>query len=172
IVLWGDHGWHLGEHRIFGKHTSFEKALNSVLIMRTPGMKKPGHPTDALVQSIDIYPTLAKLCGLTPPKDINGKIFLDLLNNPSLPGPEYALSYNQSYGPPFRGKPRMYAVTLRSRVYRYVQWQKDLAEGEILFRELYDHRSDPDETNNLAVKKPKMIKKFAELITEHVKTKH
>jgi arylsulfatase A-like enzyme len=60
-VLWGDHGWHLGEHRIFGKHTSFEKALKSVLIMRTPGMKKPGRPTDALVQSIDIYPTLAKL---------------------------------------------------------------------------------------------------------------
>ena len=66
----------------------------------------------------------------------------------------------------------MYAVTLRTRVYRYIQWQKDLAEGDIFFRELYDHRSDPDETNNLAVKKPKMIKKFAELITEHVKTKH
>ena len=168
IVLWGDHGWHLGEHRIFGKHTSFEKALKSVLIIRTPGMKKPGHPTDALVQSIDIYPTLAKLCGLTPPKDINGKIFLDLLNNPILPGPEYALSYNQSYGPPFRGQPRMYAVTLRSRVYRYIQWQKDLAEGEILFRELYDHRSDPDETNNLAVKEPKVIKRFEKTLRENL----
>ena len=168
IVLWGDHGWHLGEHRIFGKHTSFEKALKSVLIMRTPGMKKPGRPTDALVQSIDIYPTLAKLSGLTPPKDINGKNFLDLLNNPSLPGPEYAFSYNQSYGPPFRGKPRMYAVTLRSRVYRYIQWQKDLAEGEILFRELYDHRSDPGETNNLAASEPKVIKHFEKILNEHL----
>jgi arylsulfatase A-like enzyme len=168
IVLWGDHGWHLGEHRIFGKHTSFEKALKSVLIMRTPGMKKPGRLTDALVQSIDIYPTLAKLCGLTPPKDINGKNFLDLLNNPSLPGPEYALSYNQSYGPPFRGKPRMYAVTLRSRVYRYIQWQKDLAKGEILFRELYDHRSDPNETNNLATSEPKVIEHFEKILREHL----
>jgi arylsulfatase A-like enzyme len=168
IVLWGDHGWHLGEHRIFGKHTSFEKALNSVLIVRTPGMKYPGRPTDALVQSIDIYPTLAKLCGLTPPKDINGKNFLDLLNNPSLPGPEYALSYNQSYGPPFRGKPRMYAVTLRSRVFRYIQWQKDLAEGEILFRELYDHRSDPGETNNLAARESKVIKHFEKMLREHL----
>jgi arylsulfatase A-like enzyme len=168
IVLWGDHGWHLGEHRIFGKHTSFEKALKSVLIMRTPGMKKPGRPTDALVQSIDIYPTLAKFCGLTPPKDINGKNFLDLLNNPSLPGPEYALSYNQSYGPPFRGKPRMYAVTLRSRFFRYIQWQKDLAEGEILFRELYDHRSDPGETNNLTASEPKVIKHFEKILREHL----
>ena len=168
IMLVSDHGWHLGEHRIFGKHTSFEKALKSVLIMRTPGMKKPGRPTDALVQSIDIYPTLAKLSGLTPPKDINGKNFLDLLNNPSLPGPEYAFSYNQSYGPPFRGKPRMYAVTLRSRVYRYIQWQKDLAEGEILFRELYDHRSDPGETNNLAASEPKVIKHFEKILNEHL----
>ena len=66
----------------------------------------------------------------------------------------------------------MYAVTLRSRVYRYVQWQKDLAEGDILFQELDDHRSDPDEVYNLAVKKPKMTTKFAELIPEHVKTNH
>ena len=132
IVLWGDHGWHLGEHRIFGKHTSFEKALNSVLIVRTPRMNYPGRPTDALVQSIDIYPTLAKLSGLTPPKDIDGRTFLDLLNDPSLKGPEYAISYNQSYGAPFRGQPRMYAVTLRSRDYRYTQWQKDLGR-EISF---------------------------------------
>ena len=105
---------------------------------------------------------------MTPPKDINGKIFLDLLNNPSLPGPEYALSYNQSYGPPFRGQPRMYAVTLRSRVYRYIQCQKDLAEGDILFRELYDHRSDPDETNNLSAKEPKVVKRFEKMLREHL----
>ena len=62
----------------------------------------------------------------------------------------------------------MYAVTLRSRVYRYVQWQKDLAEGDIFFRELYDHRSDPDETNNLAVKEPKVIKRFEKTLREHL----
>ena len=135
-------------------------------------MNYPGRPTDALVQSIDIYPTLAKLSGLTPPKDIDGRTFLDLLNDPSLKGPEYAISYNQSYGAPFRGQTRMYAVTLRSRDYRYTQWQKDLGRGDIIFKELYDHRSDPDEVDNLAAKKPKMIKQFAELITEHVMTKH
>jgi iduronate 2-sulfatase len=62
----------------------------------------------------------------------------------------------------------MYAVTLRSRVFRYIQWQKDLAEGEILFRELYDHRSDPDETNNLATSEPKVIKHFEKMLREHL----
>ena len=62
----------------------------------------------------------------------------------------------------------MYAVTLRSRVYRYVQWQKDLAEGDILFQELYDHRSDPDETNNLAAKEPKVVKRFEKMLREHL----
>ena len=62
----------------------------------------------------------------------------------------------------------MYAVTLRSRVFRYIQWQKDLAEGEILFRELYDHRSDPGETNNLAAGEPKVIKHFEKILREHL----
>ena len=167
IVLWGDHGWHLGEHRIFGKHTSFERALKSVLIVRTPKMKRPGRPTDALVQSIDLYPTLAGLCGLTPPADIDGRPFLDLLDDPDLAGPEYALSYNQSYGAPFRGLPRLHAVTLRTRDYRYIQWQRDLGREDILFQELYDHRSDPKEADNLATKKPEVVKRLEELLAEH-----
>lgn len=164
IVLWGDHGWHLGEHRIFGKHTSFERALKSVLIMRTPDMKSPGRSTDALVQSIDIYPTLVGLCGLTPPADIDGHPFLDLLDDPDLAGPEYALSYNQSYGAPFRGLPQLYAVSLRTRDYRYIQWQRDLNQGEILFQELYDHRSDPEEEDNLAAREPQVVKRFEGLL--------
>ncbi len=56
--------------------------------------------TEALVQSIDLYPTLAELCGLTSPADIDGRPFLDLLDDPDLAGPDYAISYNQSYAPP------------------------------------------------------------------------
>ena len=167
IVLWGDHGWHLGEHRVFGKHTSFERALKSVLIVRTPDMKHPGRPTEALVQSIDLYPTLAGLCGLTPPTDIDGRPFLDLLDDPSLPGPEVALSYNQSYGAPFRKLPRLHAVSLRTRDYRYIQWQRDLGRGEILFQELYDHRSDPEEQSNLATKHPEIVARLANRLAEH-----
>lgn len=171
VVLWGDHGWHLGEHRIFGKHTSFEKALKSVLIMRTPQMKNPGRPTEALVQSIDLYPTLAGLCGLTPPEDIDGRPFLDLLDEPNLAGPKYALSYNQSYGAPFSGLPRLFAVTLRTRDYRYIQWQRNLGLGEILFQELYDHRSDPEEEDNLATQEPEVVKRLEALLGERPSVK-
>ena len=167
IVLWGDHGWHLGEHHLFGKHTSFERALKSPLIIRTPSMKNKGRSTSALVQSIDIYPTLAALCGLTPPSDIDGRPFLDLLDDPGLPGPEVALSYNMSYGAPFRGMRRIYAVTLRTGDYRYIQWQRDLGQGDILFQELYDHRVDPDEKDNLAKKKPELVDALSNLLTKY-----
>jgi len=170
IVLWGDHGWHLGEHHIFGKHTSFERALESALIVRTPGMKDAGKPTDALVQSIDIYPTLAELCGLTPPADIDGRSFVDLLENPDIDGPEYALSYNQSYGAPFLAENkkfgRLYAVSMRTKDYRYIQWQQNLEQGEVIFQELYDHRIDPDEKNNLAQKKPELVDTLSHLLAK------
>ena len=167
IVLWGDHGWHLGEHHLFGKHTSFETALKSPLIIRTPAMKNKGWSTSALVQSIDIYPTLAGLCGLTPPADIDGRPFLDLLEDPNLPGPEVALSYNMSYGAPFRGMRRMYAVTMRTKDYRYIQWRKVLGRGELMFQELYDHRVDPSEKSNLAKKKPELVDALSKLLTKH-----
>jgi len=170
-VLWGDHGWHLGEHHIFGKHTSFEGALKSVLIIRTPAMKNQGRPTGALVQSIDIYPTLAGLCGLTPPADIDGTAFLDLLDNPDLAGPEYVLSYNMSYGPSFRNLGRLHAVTMRTRDYRYVQWQKDLGQGAVIFQELYDHRMDPDEEDNLAPKEPEVVKELSKRLAKHQNNK-
>ena len=166
IVLWGDHGWHLGEHHLFGKHTSFERALKSPLIIRTPAMKNKGRATSALVQSIDIYPTLAGLCSLTPPADIDGRPFLDLLEDPNLPGPEVALSYNMSYGAPFRGMRRMYAVTMRTKDYRYIQWQKDLGRGEFMFQELYDHRVDPDEKDNLAESNPKVIERLSKRLVQ------
>lgn len=172
IVLWGDHGWHLGEHRLFGKHSSFERALKSVLIVKTPAMKHRGKSTSALVQSLDIYPTLAELCGLTAPDDLGGRSFVDLLENPDLVGPEVALSYNLTYGisnnPPFKKYRRLHAVTMRTKDYRYIQWQKELGIGEIIFQELYDHRTDPDEKNNLAGNNPELVEGLSTLLTQQL----
>ena len=172
IVLWGDHGWHLGEHHLFGKHSSFERSLKSVLIVQTPAMKHKGKPTSALVQSLDIYPTLAELCGLTPPADLGGRSFVDLLENPDLAGPEVALSYNLTYGisnnPSFKKFRRLHAVTMRTKDYRYIQWQKELGQGEIIFQELYDHRTDPDEKNNLANQKAELVKSLSRLLAKHL----
>ena len=167
VVLWGDHGWHLGEHHLFGKHTSFENALRSPLIIRTPSMKNRGRPTRALTQSIDIYPTLARLCGLMPPADIDGTALLDILDDPDLAGPEYALSYNMSWGGSSKKWGRLHAVTMRTREHRFVQWQKDLGRGEIIHQELYDHRTDPEEQNNIATKHPAIVARLAKRLAKH-----
>ena len=66
-----------------------------------------------------------------------------------------------SYGAPFRVLRRMYAVTMRTKDYRYIQWQKDLGRGELMFQELYDHRVDPDEKDNLAESYPKVIERLS-----------
>ena len=72
VVLWSDHGWHLGEHGIFCKATNFEVATRSPLLIRVPGMPQPGEPADGLVETVDLYPTLAELCNLSPPAGLAG----------------------------------------------------------------------------------------------------
>lgn len=79
IVLWGDHGWHLGEKQIWGKHTLYEVALNSPLFIKTPRVQTPGTPTEKVVNSVDIYPTLCHLAGLPKPKHLQGNNLYDLL---------------------------------------------------------------------------------------------
>ena len=86
IVLWGDHGWHLGDHGIWGKWTNFECALRSPLIVRVPGQPEPGQPADGIVETIDIYPTLAALCDLQPPKELHGQNIEPLIQHAAAPG--------------------------------------------------------------------------------------
>ena len=93
VVAWGDHGWHLGDQTIWGKHTTYERALRSVLIFRTPGMPQPGKATDGLVETLDLYPTLTDLCDLQAPADLTGTSLRPLLNDPSHSGKDGALSY-------------------------------------------------------------------------------
>ena len=82
VVIWSDHGWHLGDHRVWGKHTIFEQAVNSVLIVKTPGSKR-GAVRDQIVSSIDIYPTLMALCGVKTLPALDGKSFAPLLQKGS-----------------------------------------------------------------------------------------
>jgi arylsulfatase A-like enzyme len=81
VLLWSDHGWHLGEHGIFGKMTNFEVATNSPLILKAPGVGKIGSSTISLVETVDIYPTLAELCGLESASDLDGKSLVPILKN-------------------------------------------------------------------------------------------
>jgi iduronate 2-sulfatase len=131
VVLWGDHGWHLGEHAIWGKHALFEESLHSPLIISAPGMANAGKPTRAMIETLDIFPTLCELAGLQPPDGLHGTSLNPLLKDPKGPG-HPAIAYFHRGG-----------RTIRTDTHRLIQ-------GRDGFLELYDHRLANPETVNLA----------------------
>ncbi|MEM6318194.1 MAG: sulfatase [Bacteroidota bacterium] len=134
IVLWGDHGWHLGDHTVWGKHTLFEQSLRSAFIIKTPQMLQAGQPTDAIVESIDIYPTLLELSRTHSENDLMGKSLTPLLENPeaNLNKPAIGFWHN--------------GVTIRTADYRLTKFKVD----ETIQTVLYDHQKDENETENVA----------------------
>ncbi len=148
VVLWGDHGWHLGDHTIWGKHSAFEKALHSAMIMRVPGMNAPGVATDAIVESVDIYPTLTELCELPAPVSLSGQSLVPYLNLPDLPTTKPAIGH-------WGGR-----VTLRTDRYRLTLYNdpKDTPA------ELFDHAEDPYETRNVASQYAQVIDSLSQIL--------
>jgi iduronate 2-sulfatase len=147
VILWGDHGWHLGDHGMWCKHTNYEKATRAALLMSWPGQKASGKVTEALVEFVDIYPTLAEVCGLPKPAGVEGYSFAPLLDDPKKPWKAAALSqYPRGGG---KGVGRLMGYAIRTQRYRYVEWRK--RDGaEVVARELYDHQNDPEEDRNVA----------------------
>ena len=142
IVLWGDHGYHLGENGLFTKMTNFEQGTRVPLLVSNPGMKTAGKRTRALVELVDLYPTLAQLCDLPLPKHLEGTSFAPLLENPDQPWKKAAFSqYLRTGKPPHTGR------SLRTDRWRYTEWH-DL-KGKPTGVELYDELNDPQETANL-----------------------
>ncbi len=165
IVFWSDHGLHLGEHGLTRKTTAFELDARVPLIIASPG-HRPGQRTDALVELLDLYPTLTELCGLTPPEEIEGESLVPLLNNPRHPGSDGALTQTTRPSYP-RGKPpELMGYSLRTDRYRYVEWRK-FGKTDVVARELYDHEHDPLETRNLAgqTAQASTVKLLAEQLT-------
>ncbi len=147
VVLWGDHGWHLGDQLVWGKHTIFERALKSAFVVRAPGMK-PGSEIEQVVNSVDIYPTLMDLCGVEMPFPTDGKSVVPLLNDP-----ETAWT-NVSYGY-FRN-----GISLRTEQYRLTKYFRD----QMPDIELYDHKTDPNETQNIAGTHPEIVEQLLPLL--------
>lgn len=145
VVVWGDHGYHLGEHGTWTKRTNWEVATRVPLLVRVPGQKAPGSATQALVEFVDLYPTLAELCGLTPPGDLEGTSFVPLLADPGRPWKTAAFSV---YPKTIPGVGKGFGQAMRTERYRLIEWA---AEGQSARHyELYDHRTDPEENVNLA----------------------
>lgn len=141
VILWGDHGWQLGEHGMWCKHTNFETSTRSLLMICVPGQQARGQKTDALVEFVDIYPTLCQLAGMPLTPGLEGSSFASLLQDPKRPWKKAAFSQYP------RGKLMGYAM--RTDRYRYVEWI-DTPSRKVEGRELYDHQNDPDENVNLA----------------------
>jgi len=150
IVIWGDHGWKLGEHNSWCKMTNYEIDTRAPLIISAPGIPERDVNCDRLVEFVDIYPTLCELSGLTVPEDLQGLSMVPLMNNPHLPWKKAVFSqflregiWLAPDGIPYMG----YSIrTDRYRYVKWVDWETKLPAAE----ELYDHSIDPDENSNIA----------------------
>ncbi|MBN1417402.1 MAG: sulfatase [Planctomycetes bacterium] len=150
VVLWGDHGWHLGEQNLWGKMTNFEIATRVPMIICSPGQKHPGAKTDALVEFVDIYPTLCELCGLPMPGGLEGISLVPVMRDPQRKWKTAAFSqYPRPGHYPAEENIRQMGYSMRTDRYRYTEW-RDHKSGEVLARELYDYRADPQGNKNIA----------------------
>jgi uncharacterized sulfatase len=143
VVFFSDHGFLLGEHHQWQKQMLFEQANRVPLIIAGPGASgAAGKAAMKPVELLDVYPTLAELCGLTPPANVEGRSLKPLLDNPSREWDHPAFSQVSRR----RNKQLTMGYSVRTARWRYTQWSKDGKDGE----ELYDHDKDPGEITNLA----------------------
>ena len=148
VVVWGDHGWHLGDHTIWGKHSVFERALNSILMVKVPGMNRPGEATEALVASIDLYPTFCDLAKLPKPSGLDGKSFIEVVNDPEVKGKTEVVSFWKQ------------ALSMRTDRYRISVFNDGTQQSHMLF----DHENDPNETKNIAHKHPELVGRLSSIL--------
>ena len=148
IVLWGDHGWQLGDHGLWQKHTNFEIATRAPLLISMPGSKTAGGKCETPVEFVDVYPTLADVCGLPIPNGLGGKSLKALMENPT--GPSQGRVAISQYPRKAPEGPVM-GYSIRNDRYRATFW-RERNGAKIVATELYDEQNDPAETVNLANK--------------------
>ncbi|MSP85585.1 MAG: DUF229 domain-containing protein [Flavobacteriaceae bacterium] len=159
IVLWGDHGWHLGDHDMWGKHTNYEQATKAPLIIAAPGLK--AGESKSMTEFVDVFPTLCELSGGTVPSYLDGKSLVPVMKNNKVSVKEYAMSQyprkmdkaDQKKGD---GKVKLMGYSLRTEQYRYTVWLKNFTSDQaysadkVYTKELYDYENDPLEKINVS----------------------
>jgi iduronate 2-sulfatase len=149
VILLGDNGWKLGEHGMWGKHSNFEPDTRVPLIIRAPGMSLGKHST-SFVQFLDIYPTLCSLCGFKIPENTDGFNLEPILHDPAVIIRNEAFSIwpsNETIDTDSSNV--ILGLSIRSNDFRYIEWTH-LASGNVVDKELYDHRKDPGENRNVS----------------------
>lgn len=152
VVAWSDHGFLLGEHAIWGKHCLYEAAMRSPLIIRQPGMAHPGRASAAVVETVDLFPTLTELCGLPTPNGLDGRSLSPQLRDPTLAS----------------GRPAFGSWTGGQRTVRVERWrliEQAGRDGTATRIELFDYATDPWEARNHADARPAVVKELQALLS-------
>lgn len=142
VVVFGDHGWKLGEYGAWCKHTNFELDTHVPLIISAPGVAGNGRPTGALAEFVDLYPTLAELCGLPVPAHCEGTSLRPVLQDPDRAWKRAAFSQ-------YPRSSNLMGYSVRSGPWRYTEWINRKTR-KVMARELYDHQAGPVASRNLA----------------------
>ena len=168
ILFWGDHGWHLGDHGMWCKHTNYEEATRIPLLVAAPAIPK-GKVCSALVESVDLYPTLCELAGLPVPKGLDGRSFLAALKHPASAKTKDAVFHVYPRSP--QGIGPLLGRAVRTARYRLVEWKRPGALPDTAILELYDYETDPGETQNLAGSKPQVVAQLRAILAKQPEAK-
>lgn len=160
VVLWGDHGWHLGDHNLWCKHTNFEQATRTPLLIASPGIKPS--KTESPSEFVDIFPTLCDLAGIPVPEHLDGKSLVPMMQNPEKMVKEFSVSQYPRSRETLDSERlgwsdgQLMGYSIRTKQYRYTIWMKNsyrsyntYSEDLMVASELYDYKKDPDETVNV-----------------------
>lgn len=162
VVLWGDHGWHLGDHGMWCKHTNYEQAARIPVIVAGPGCAV-GQKSKSLIESVDIYPTLSELAGLPAREGLDGVSFASTLKDPARSARESVIHVYP------RGQ--RIGRAIRTDRYRLVEWKEAGASVDAAEFELYDYQIDPLETKNLATEQPAVVVAMQAILAKHPQAK-
>ncbi len=154
IVIWGDHGWKLGDHNSWGKMTNYNIDLEVPMIVRYPGQENRGAQTYGITELVDMFPSLCELAGIEVPDYMQGTSFVPLLENPDRPWKKAAFSqFHRRPNVSADGK-RYMGYSINTDAYHYIEWyawdHQTGTRGEFKSAELYDRKNDPFETVNIA----------------------
>ncbi len=164
VVLWGDHGWHLGDHGMWCKHTNYEQAARIPLLISKPGAKPgSGAKSDSFVETVDLFPTLCAMAGLQAPGGSDG-----ISLSATLADPTASVRNHIIHVYPRRDK---LGRAIRTERYRLVEWKVPGAPSETAELELYDYKKDPLETKNIAATNPETVSELLEILKSYPEPK-
>lgn len=169
ILLWGDHGWHLGDHGMWCKHSNYEEAARIPVIVSLPEVAKAGERCRALIETADIYPTLCELAGLPAPAGLDGRSFAAALKNPANATTKEAVFHVFPRSP--KGMGALLGRAVRTERHRLVEWKPAGAPADTAILELYDYVADAGETKNLAAEQPEIVARLRAILARQPEAK-